>query len=146
MRFVLAIALVFAVGCHRGEKVPDGDVLAAVNRPELHGKPSIVMFVTPTCSHCLATIPHAIEAAAAEGAGIVAVFVAGQEENAKGVIEHTHFPGEWMVDDGALRRRYAIKSVPYIVVAGPDGKALDAFVGEQDTQTLKDSLAAARHL
>jgi len=144
MRFVLAIALLFAVGCHRGPKLPDGDVLAAVNRPELHGKPSLVMFVTPTCSHCLATIPRAIEAAAASGAGLVAVFVAGQEENAKGVIDHTHFPGEWMVDDGALRRRYAIKSVPYILVVGPDGTARDAYIGEQETQTLKDAIAGAR--
>jgi thiol-disulfide isomerase/thioredoxin len=144
MRFVLAIALVFGLGCHRGPKVPEGDVLAAVNRPELHGKPSIVMFVTPTCSHCLATIPHAIEAATATGAGLVAVFVAGQEDNAKGVIDHTKFPGEWMVDDGALRRRYEIKSVPYILVAGPDGRALDAFVGEQDTDTLKDAISRAR--
>jgi len=144
MRFVLAIALVFGFGCHRGPKVPEGDVLAAVNRPELHGKPSLVMFVTPTCSHCLATIPHAIEAAAAQGAGLVAVFVAGEEANAKGVIDHAHFPGEWMVDDGALRRRYAIKSVPYILAVGPDGTARDVYIGEQDTDTLKDAISRAR--
>jgi len=142
MRFVVVIALLF--GCHRGPKVPDGDVLAAVNRPELHGKPALVMFVTPTCSHCLATIPRAIEAAAAQGAGLVAVFVAGKEENAKGVIDHAHFPGEWMVDDGALTRRYAIKSVPYILVVGADGVARDAYLGEQETGTLKDALASAK--
>jgi len=142
MRFVLVIALLF--GCHRGQAVPEGDVLAAVNRPELHGKPTIVMFVTPTCSHCLATIPRAIDAAAAESANVVAVFVAGKEENAKGVIDHTHFPGEWMVDDGALTRRYAVKSVPYILVVGSDGHARDAFLGEQDTTTLKDALASAK--
>jgi thiol-disulfide isomerase/thioredoxin len=144
MRFVLAIALVFGLGCHRGPKLPDGDVLAAVHRPELHGKPSIVMFVTPTCSHCLATIPRAIDAAAAEGAGLVAVFVAGTEDNAKGVLDHTHFPGEWMVDDGGLRRRYEIKSVPYILVLGADGNARDAFIGEQETSTLKDAISRAR--
>jgi thiol-disulfide isomerase/thioredoxin len=143
MRFVLAIALLVA-GCHRGEKVPEGDVLVAVNRPELHGKPGLVMFVTPTCSHCLATIPHAIEAAAAENATVTAVFVAGTEDNAKGVIEHTKFPGEWMVDDGALTRRYSIKSVPYILVIAPDGKARDAYLGEQTTSTLKDALHEAR--
>ena len=142
MRFVLAIALLVA-GCHRGEKVPDGDVLAAVNRPELHGKPGLVMFVTPTCSHCLATIPRAIEAATAEHATLTAVFVAGTEDNAKGVIEHTKFPGEWMVDDGALTRRYSIKSVPYILVIGRNGVAQDAFLGEQTTSTLKDALADA---
>ena len=142
MRFVVVIALLF--GCHQGPKVPDGDVLAAVHRPELHGKPALVMFVTPTCSHCLATIPRAIEAAAAQGAGLVAVFVAGKEENAKGVIDHAHFPGEWMVDDGALTRRYAIKSVPYILVVGADGVARDAYLGEQETGTLKDALASAK--
>jgi thiol-disulfide isomerase/thioredoxin len=142
MRFVLAIALVLAA-CHRGEKVPEGDVLAAVKRPELRGKPGIVMFVTPTCPHCLATIPHAIEAASGQNATVTAVFVAGTEDNAKGVIEHTKFPGEWMVDDGALTRRYAIKSVPYILVIGRDGVAREAFLGEQDTSTLKDALASA---
>lgn len=143
MRFVLAIALVLAA-CHRGPKVPEGDVLAAIHRPELAGKPGLVMFVTPTCPHCLATIPRAIEAAAAEHASLTAVFVAGTEDNAKGVIDHAKFPGEWMVDDGALTRRYAIKSVPYIVVIGPDGHARDAFLGEQDVSTLKDALADAR--
>jgi thiol-disulfide isomerase/thioredoxin len=143
MRFVLAIALVFGMGCHRGPKLPDDNVLDAVHRPELKGKPSLVMFVTPTCPHCLATIPHAVEAAAAEHAGLVTVFVAGQEDNAKGVIDHAHFTGEWMVDDGGLRRRYAISSVPYTLVVGADGRARDAFVGEQQTDTLKDAIARA---
>jgi len=143
MRFVLAIALVLAA-CHRGPTVPDGDVLTAVNRPELHGKPTLVMFVTPTCPHCLATIPHAIAAAADEKANLVAVFVAGKEENAKGVVDHTHFDGQWMVDDGALTRRYSIKAVPYILVVGRDGHAQDAFLGEQDTATLEGALASAR--
>jgi thiol-disulfide isomerase/thioredoxin len=143
MRFVLAFALVFGVGCHSGPKLPDGDVLAAVHRPELHGKPSLVMFVTPTCPHCVTTIPRAMEATAAEGAGLVAVFVAGNEDNAKGVIDHAHFEGEWMVDDGALLRRYKIKSVPYTLVLGPDGNARDAFIGEQATSTLKDAISRA---
>jgi hypothetical protein len=49
-----------------------------------------------------------------------------------------------MVDDGALTRRYHIKSVPYILVIGRDGVAQDAFLGEQSTSTLKDALADAR--
>ena len=145
MRSVLAIALALAApGCHRGVAVPDGDVLATVNQPTLHGKPGLVLFVTPTCSHCLATIPRAIDAATAEGANLVAVFVAGKEDNAKGVIEHTHFPGAWEVDDGTLTKRYAIKSVPYIVVVGSDGRARDAYLGEQETAALKDALASAK--
>jgi hypothetical protein len=48
-----------------------------------------------------------------------------------------------MVDDGALLRRYKIKSVPYTLVLGPDGNARDAFIGEQATSTLKDAISRA---
>ncbi|MBV8757699.1 MAG: hypothetical protein JO257_10500 [Deltaproteobacteria bacterium] len=142
MRLVLAAALLAA--CHRGEVVPDGDVLDAIHQPTLHGKPGLVLFVTPTCSHCLATIPHAIDAAAAKAANITAVFVAGREENAKGVVDHAHFPGPWSVDDGSLTKRYGIHSVPYILVVGADGRARDALLGEQETSTLEDKLASAK--
>lgn len=143
MRLVLAAALL-AAACHRGEPVPGGDVLEAIHQTALHGKPGLVLFVTPTCSHCLATIPHAIDAAAARSANVTAVFVAGREENAKGVVDHAHFPGPWSVDDGTLTKKYGIHSVPYILVVGADGRARDAYLGEQDTSTLEDALASAK--
>lgn len=142
MRLVLALALLAA--CHRGEPVPGGDVLEAIHQPTLHGKPGLVLFVTPTCSHCLATIPRAVDAATAQSANIAAVFVAGKEDNAKGVIDHAHFPGPWSVDDGTLTKQYGIHSVPYILVVGADGHARDAYLGEQDTSTLADALASAK--
>ncbi|HUS31300.1 MAG TPA: hypothetical protein VMZ53_22470, partial [Kofleriaceae bacterium] len=113
----------------------------------LKGKPSIVMFVTPTCSHCLATIPRAMAAAKAEQANVVAVFIAGGKQNAEGVISHTKFEGPALVDDGTLRRKYNIKGVPYILVLGPDGHARNAYRGEHgddDVQTFREALADAK--
>ncbi len=110
----------------------------------LKGKPSLVMFVTPTCPHCLATIPHGIAAAKAKDANLVAVFVAGRAANATGVVSRTQFPGPALVDDGTLMKRYHIDAVPYVVVLGADGHATAAYIGEQDESTFADALADAR--
>jgi len=153
LTLLLSIALAMTA-CRRGEPVPDGDVTASLTLPtlgehtfdpaSLKGKPCLVMFVTPTCPHCLKTLPRGIAAAQAEGANIVAVFVAGGKQNAEGVISHAKFPGTAMVDDGTLLRQYKIKAVPYSLVLGPDGHARDAFRGEQDESTFEDALADAK--
>jgi thiol-disulfide isomerase/thioredoxin len=150
---VIAIALAI-VACKKGAPVPQGDVAATLDLPSLgaykfdpaslKGKPSLVMFVTPTCSHCLATIPRGIAAAQAEGANVVAVFVAGDKSNAEGVVSHTKFPGPALIDNGTLRKKYEIRGVPYSLVLGPDGRAREAFRGEQSEATFKEALADAR--
>lgn len=149
----MLVAALPLAACHRGEKVPDGDITATLtvqpvsgsfDPASLKGKPSLVLFVTPTCPHCLVTIPRAAAAARAQGANVVAVFVAGRAENATGVIAKTQFPGPALVDDGTLTKRYAIKAVPYALVLGADGHARDAFIGEQDESTFRDALADAR--
>ncbi|HEY5944786.1 MAG TPA: TlpA disulfide reductase family protein, partial [Kofleriaceae bacterium] len=148
---VLVVAL---LACKRSEPVPEGDIAATLTAPSLgemkfdpasiKGKPCLVMFVTPTCPHCLKTIPHGIDAAKATGANIVAVFVAGTKQNAEGVISNTKFPGAALVDDGTLRRKYNIRGVPYSLVLGADGHAREAFRGEQEESTLRDALADAK--
>ena len=150
---LLSVMLV-ASACKRGEPVPEGDVAASLTMPSLgaekfdpgslKGKPSLVMFVTPTCSHCLKTIPHGIAAAKAEGANVVAVFVAGGKQNAEGIVSTTKFPGAALIDDGTLLRKYKIKAVPYSLVLGADGRAKDAFRGEQEESTFRDALADAK--
>jgi len=150
---LLVIALAIS-GCKRSEPVPEGDVAATLTAPSvgeykfdpatLKGKPCLVMFVTPTCPHCLATLPRGIAAATAANANIVAVFVAGNKSNAEGVVSHTKFPGAALVDDGTLRRKYNIRGVPYSLVLGPDGHAREAFRGEQQESTFRDALADAR--
>src|SRR6478609_6526115 len=105
----LLLSVVAVSSSKHGEPVPDGDVAATLTMPSmgaekydpasLKGKPSLVMFVTPTCSHCLKTIPNGIAAAKAEGANVVAVFVAGGKQNAEGVISTTKFSGAALVDD-----------------------------------------------
>jgi len=151
---LLAVALAIT-GCKRNTTpVPEGDVTATLTLPSLgekafdpatlKGKPSLVMFVTPTCPHCLVTIPRGAAAAQAQGANVVAVFVAGKKENAEGVISHAKFPGTALIDDGTLRRKYNIRGVPYSLVLSADGHAREAFRGEQEESTLRDALADAK--
>jgi thiol-disulfide isomerase/thioredoxin len=153
---LLTLALAFA-GCKRNDvPVPAGDVAATLTLPSLgehsfdpaslKGKPSLVMFVTPTCPHCLATIPRGLAAAKAEGANVVAVFVSGTKANAEGVVSHAKFTGPVLIDDGTLRRKYDIRGVPYTLVLGPDGHAREAFrgEGEKDESTFRDALADAK--
>jgi thiol-disulfide isomerase/thioredoxin len=159
-RFVQTLALVvviaLATGCKRNTTpVPAGDIAASLKLPSvgahsfdpatLMGKPSLIMFVTPTCPHCLATIPRGAAAAAATGTNVVAVFVAGGKSNAEGVVSHTKFTGVALVDEAkAMIKQYNIKGVPYSLVLGPDGHAVEAFRGEQDESTLRDALASAK--
>jgi thiol-disulfide isomerase/thioredoxin len=148
------VIALLAIGCHRNTaKIPDGDILASLTVPSLagdaldthalEGKPTLLLFVTPSCVHCLATIPHAIEAAKQQASNIVAVFVAGQSDRAQRVIDQLKFPGPALFDDGTLRKLYAVDSVPYTLVVGKDGHATDAFEGEQETDTLAHALARA---
>ncbi len=110
----------------------------------LRGQPAMVIFVTPTCPHCAVELPRARDAAKAAGAKLVAVFVSGTRERASAVVASTHFTDPALFDDGTLRDRYAVKSVPYTLVLGRDGHARDAFVGEQDESTLEAAIADAR--
>jgi thiol-disulfide isomerase/thioredoxin len=146
-----AIALALTA-CHRGAKVPEGDVAAeiaaakpvgpkALDPAALHGKPALVLFVSPTCKYCLATLPRAAASASAHGAGLVAVFTAGGTDSARGVVDYIHFPGKTLVDDGTLVHRYHIDHVPYTLVLDRDGHARDAYEGEQDQSTFDDALA-----
>jgi thiol-disulfide isomerase/thioredoxin len=158
VRPATTLLLLFALaigGCKRNDTpVPDGDVAATLSLPSvgahafdpasLKGKPSLVMFVTPTCPHCIATIPRGMAAAEAQGANVVAVFVAGTKSNAEGVVSHAKFTGTALVDDGTLRRKYNIRGVPYSLVLGADGHAKEAFRGEQDEATFREALADAK--
>jgi thiol-disulfide isomerase/thioredoxin len=152
---VLAIATAIALGgCKRSEPVPSGDIAASLNGESvgaytwdpasLKGKPSLVMFVSPTCTHCLSTIPHGMAAAKAEGANVVAVFIAGGKQNAEGVVSHTKFEGTALVDDGTLRKKYNIRAVPYSLVLGADGRAREAFRGAQEESTFREAIADAK--
>jgi thiol-disulfide isomerase/thioredoxin len=152
--WILALASLPVLACRRGPAVPDGDIAAtltartiddhAFDPATLRGKPSLVLFVTPTCPHCLITLPRAAGAATAQGANLVAVFVSGKARNAAGVVSDIRFPGAVLIDDGTLLKRYAIKGVPYALVLGADGRARDVFEGEQEESTFVDALADAR--
>jgi thiol-disulfide isomerase/thioredoxin len=148
------IAALAIAGCHKRTPGPEGDILQtlkaspinvdAFDAASLRGKPSLLLFVSPTCPHCLAELPVAQKVASDANANVVAVFIVGKKENATGVLEHTKFTSPALLDDGTLRRRYGIRSVPVTMVLGADGFAREQFVGGQDAETLSDALSDAR--
>lgn len=151
---LITLVIALAAACKKHEPPPEGDIVETLRAKTiagadfdphvLRGKPSLVLFVSPTCPHCLEELPAAQKAAKANDANLVAVFVVGKAENAKGVLEHTKFEGTALIDDGSLRRRYGVRSVPYTLVLGADGHAREQFRGGQGESTLSDAIADAR--
>lgn len=138
--------------------IPGGDVTAALALPPvaaeagaafdpatLKGKPTLVVFASPTCGHCLAELPVAQAAAAAEAANVLAVFIVGGPKQAAAMVSRAKYTATALVDtSGQIRTKYDIKAVPYLLVLGPDGQAREAFRGEQSESTLRSALASAR--
>jgi thiol-disulfide isomerase/thioredoxin len=153
---VLTLALAVAIpGCKKSIPVPDGDIAASLTVPSaddtkpfdpgsLRGKPTLVVFATPTCPYCAEELPIAQKAAADEGANIVAIYISGKKENAMSVAKSLQYTGPVLVDDGSLRKAYGIQGVPYTLVLGPDGYAKKAFRGMQDESTLRGALSDAK--
>jgi thiol-disulfide isomerase/thioredoxin len=152
---VLLAAISLAAACKKSLPLPEGDVTAALALPTvadasfdpatLKGKPTLVMFASPTCGYCFKELPIAQTAAGAEGANVVAVFIAPTKQRAAEMVDRAKFTAPALLDaSGGLQKKYDIKAVPYLLVLGPDGKAREAFRGAQDEQTLRSALASAR--
>ena len=152
---LLALGLAISA-CKKGAPVPPGDVIAAIaplptadgtpfDAQTLRGKPTLVMFASPTCGHCITEMPIAQQAVAAENANLVAVFVVGGKQHAASVAKSTGFTAPVLVDETrALTKQYEIKGVPYLLVLGANGHAEAAFRGKQDLDTLRDAISDAR--
>jgi thiol-disulfide isomerase/thioredoxin len=148
-------AISLALGCKQSMPVPEGDIAAALTVPSaddarpfdpasLRGKPTLVLFASPTCPYCAEELPLAVAAASATDANIVTVFIAGAKKNAASVTKSLNYDGPTLVDDGTLSKRFAIKSVPYTLILDANGVATAAFRGLQPESTLRDALADAR--
>jgi thiol-disulfide isomerase/thioredoxin len=153
IQLLLLAAIAFAGACKKG--VPGGDITASLALPTttdatfdpgtLKGKPTLVLFASPTCGHCFKELPVAQTAAAAEDANVVAVFVVGSKQQAASMASRAKYTATALVDpSGGVRKKYEIEAVPYLLVLGPDGHARESFTGEQDESTLRSALASAR--
>jgi thiol-disulfide isomerase/thioredoxin len=151
---VAAIALL-VVACKKDVPPPSGDVTqmldfattpdgADFDAAALKGKPAIVMFWRTGCSYCMKEMPVVARVAKETGATAVSVLIAGNRKRAADTV--ATFDGVALFDDenATIRTRYEIKKVPYTLILRADGTAARAFIGEQDADTLKDALGAAR--
>lgn len=155
-RLLVVIAAISLAGaCKKDSQVPGGDITAALALPTitdaafdpatLKGKPTLVLFASPTCGYCLKELPIAEAAARAENANVVAVFIVGGKQQATAMIERAQFTATALIDPSRnVQKQYDIKAVPYLLVLGPDGHARKAYRGEQDEGTLRSALASAR--
>ena len=150
----LALTICLAACGKKREAGPEGDIVASLTAPtidgpafdpaKLRGKPGLVMFVSPTCPHCIDELTAAPKVARDNDANAVAVFIVGKAENAKGVIEHTKFEGPVLIDDGTLKKKYGVRAVPYTVVVNAEGRATEVLRGAVGADRLADALDDAR--
>ncbi len=149
-RLLLAVSLLALVACKSELTPPTGDVAAslvaadldgkAFDPSTLQGKPAIVLFWRVGCSYCMHEMPVVSKLAHDAGITAVAVMVAGTKEKAAALAKD--FDGPFLLDDGTLREKYKIKSVPYTLVLRSDGTAARAFLGQQTEDTLKSAIAS----
>lgn len=142
-----------AISCTKPQPVPEGDVTATLTAPTadgkpfdpstLRGKPSLVVFASPTCAHCIAELPRAQAVAAEADANVVAVFVNGKQDAIEQVVAEAHFTGPVLFDDSTLRKKYGVTGVPYTLVVKRDGRAVAALRGEQDDADIREALRGA---
>lgn len=155
--FVLVAALVAISGCRKGISTPDGDILAALAIPvasapddkvfdpsAMRGKPTLVMFASPTCGYCAKELPIAHKLTTAEGVNMAVVYVKTKKPAAMAAAKAGGYDGVVLIDDGSLSKKYEIAGVPYTLVLGADGHAKKAFRGMQEEDTLRDAIADAR--
>jgi thiol-disulfide isomerase/thioredoxin len=146
-------------GCKKGVPTPDGDVLGSLTLPlatedpgvqktfdpsALRGKPTLVMFASPSCGFCSQELPIAHKLTTAEGVNMAVVYVKTRTQSAINAAKAGGYDGVVLIDDGALSKKYEIQGVPYTLILGADGHAKKAFRGLQDEGTLRDAIADAR--
>lgn len=147
--------LVAISGCKKGVPAPDGDILASLSLPSavdekvfdataLRGKPTLVMFASPSCGYCAQELPIATRVTAAEGVNMAVVYVKARKPAALAAAKAGGYEGTVLIDDGTLSKKYEIQGVPYTLILGADGHAKQAFRGMQEEATLRDAIADAR--
>lgn len=155
IQLLLAVVAALAISsCKKSVPIPDGDIAGSLTVPSvddrsfdpasLRGKPSLVVFATPTCPYCAEEVPLAQKVAADQGANVVVVYLAGKKEQCAAVAKQIGYTGPVLIDDGSLKQKLDIKGVPYALVLGGDGRARAAFRGLQSESTLGSALADAK--
>src|SRR5205085_11754160 len=95
-QLLLLVVLTISACKNKGVAPPEGDILGAIgalptaddsafDAASLRGKPTLVLFASPVCHYCMAELPLAEKAAAAEQGNLVAVFIVGGKQHAASI-------------------------------------------------------------
>ena len=151
---IIAIAALALTGCRKKVEPPAGDILADLALPmsdgnvfdprPLYDRDVLVMFYSPTCGHCMREMPEAVDAAEKSGSAILAVMVGGDLAQAQSLAVAHRLSAPVLLDDGQLRRKYDIRSVPYTLVVAAGGRAERAFIGAQGGDRLLEAMRDLR--
>jgi thiol-disulfide isomerase/thioredoxin len=152
---LLAVVIGTTAACSKGLTPPEGDILAALtatpadekpfDSASLRGKPTLVMFASPTCGYCAEELPIADKVTKAEDANMVVVYISSPKNHALQAAKKGGFTGPVLIDEGKkLAKQYGITGVPYTLVLGPDGRATKAFGGLQTESALRSAVADAK--
>lgn len=154
LRRAVLLAATFAAsafGCSRNTvEPPAGDILASLALPMVDGnvfdpKPLydrdvLVMFFSPSCGHCMRELPDGVAAAEKAGTAVLAVMLNGSSDQAESLSVASRLTTPVIMDDGQIRQKYNIRSVPYTLVLNQGGKAERAFIGAQGHDRLASAL------
>jgi thiol-disulfide isomerase/thioredoxin len=144
--FVSGAMLLALASCQPRKPLPESarplDLLA---RPMLEGasfdpsayagKVVLVNFWSPSCGYCVRELPDLQRVAdelGPRGLELVTVVTHGNYERARAIVERAGLRAPVVISDGALQDAYKVDVVPWTVVIGKDGRAVDVVRGGQD--------------
>ncbi len=123
---------------------------ARVSLAGLRGRVVLLDFWSATCAPCLRSMPVLAELQrelGGRGLQILSINIDGEREAALAQAARTQGSLTMLLDDGSAAQRYAVQTIPYLVVVGRDGRVRSLLVGAVRESRLKaqllDALAAA---
>ena len=142
-----ALFVLLAAACRPEKPLPETDrPLDLLARPllasgdafdpaTLAGKVVLVNFWSPSCGHCVRELPDLQRVAdelAPRGLELVTVVTHANYEHARAVVARAGLRAPVVIADGELQDAYKVNVVPWTVVIGKDGRAVDVVRGGQD--------------
>ncbi|MGP3958630.1 TlpA family protein disulfide reductase [Nonomuraea sp. 3N208] len=125
-----AAFLPVAEGLAIGEKMPEFAATTTDGEPisdELLDGPALIGFFSPSCQPCRELMPRFIDHARQTSAAVLAVVVAGSDEEAAADVERLAEVARVVVEapQAAIQSAFKVAGYPTLFVIGADGRVTD---------------------